>query len=257
MKVVLIGAGNLGFHLGQKLYAVGFDVLQVYSRKIANANNLADRIGAKAISSLHKISSEAELYIIAVQDNAIKEVAFQLAKFSLNDKLIVHTSGATHSDDLREAGLNRYGVFYPLQTFSKSKTPDFETIPFCLFANNISDLKLLKQIASKISNSIFEISDEQRATLHVAAVFVNNFSNHLYHVAEQLLNTKELGLDLLLPLIQETVDKIKVASPHEMQTGPAIRMDDKTIQEHLIMLENYPSYQQLYQLLTKSIQESR
>ena len=256
MKIVLIGAGNVGYHLGRELHRTGEKVVQVFSRKRYKANKLAKLIGAKATTSLDRIDENADLYILAVHDDAIFDVAKKLAAKKCREKLIVHTSGFTPKTIFGNIGLSRFGVFYPLQTFSISKEPDFEKIPFCLDANNKKDIVLLKNLARKISKKIFLINDEQRATIHIAAVFVCNFANHLYHIADDILKKKNIPMDILLPLIEETVDKIKTNAPADMQTGPAIRGDKKTIKKHIEKLESNPNYKKIYEQLTKSIQAS-
>ncbi len=255
MKVVIIGAGNVGYHLGIKLHQVGVEIVQVFSRKYQKASRLALEVGSKPVSNLADISKEADLYLIAVHDSAIREVATRLATLGVSGKLIAHTSGATSIQVFENAGFSRFGVFYPLQTFSTSRIPDFDKIPFCIDANNPDDLSVLINLASKVSSNVNKINDQQRTLLHVAAVFVNNFPNHLFHIGDKLLEQGGMDMDLLLPLIQETVDKIENNKPNKMQTGPALRKDDSTINQHLKMLEKYPDYQELYRLLTHSIQK--
>ncbi len=257
MKIVIIGAGNVGYHLGIKLHQVGEEVVQVFSRKHQKASKLAQEINTVPISSLAQISQEADLYILSVHDSAIKEVAAQLPVQGVSGKLIAHTSGSTPISIFEGTGISRYGVFYPLQTFSISKKPDFNNIPFCIDANNSDDLNLLIKLASRISQNVNKINDRQRAMLHIAAVFVNNFSNHLFHIGNHLLEQEGMDMDLLLPLIQETVNKIKNNKPKNMQTGPALRNDESTLDKHLEMLEKYPGYQKIYRLLTKSIQREQ
>ncbi len=256
MKIVLIGAGNVGYHLGRKLHRVGEAIIQVFSRKLYKAKNLASQINAQYTSSLNRILKNADLYILAVHDDAIRDIAINLFKNGIDDKLIVHTSGATPTTIFENVGLSRFGVFYPLQTFSISKEPVFEKIPFCIDANTNSDIEFLRKLAQKISPNVHYIDNQQRSLIHVAAVFVNNFSNHLFHIADEILKNENLSLEILLPLIEETVNKIKTNSPSKMQTGPAKRGDEATIKNHLELLESNPKYQKIYELLTASIQES-
>lgn len=260
MKIVLIGAGNVATHLGRKLVEVGHEVGQIFSRDLQKAKLLGELLAAAQVTSdLDEITNQADLYIIAVHDDAIGEVAGHLAKIGLDGKLIVHTSGATPMQVFAEAapGLNHVGVFYPLQTFSKIRQPNFQQIPICVDAQMPEDLMLLQHLGNQLSDQVYHINDEQRATLHLAAVFVNNFTNHLFAIGENILKEGNLSFQLLLPLIRETVGKLEDGSPAAMQTGPAIRYDVETIRRHLLQLEGQPGLQEIYQLLTKSIQQTQ
>ena len=181
LDIILIGAGNVGQHLGLALHEAGLQIRQVFSRSLEKAEALCLKTGAEAINALNLVRSNAHLYILAVPDKAIHEVAQALSQHLAPSRLMVHCSGATPSTDLANAA-TRYGVFYPLQTFSAGQKPDFQAIPFCIYANEASDQKLLEALARRLSPKVFLVDDEQRAVLHVAAVFVNNFSNHLFQI---------------------------------------------------------------------------
>ena len=251
-KIVLIGAGNLAFHLGQCLHQAGIEVIQVYSRKITKARKLSKLIQSTAINRLEQLSPEGDLYILAVSDTAIGEVAQRIAAVIPSDKLVVHTSGATPSTVLKN-DFKRYGIFYPLQSFSISRKVDFQQLPICIDAYRKRDQKILTKLAKRISSNVHFITDEQRAILHVAAVFVNNFSNHLFNIGAQISQQEGLDFDLLKPLILETVAKIQDSAPEKMQTGPAIRGDQLTLKRHLEYLEKFPQYAAIYQLMSHSI----
>lgn len=253
LKIVLLGAGNVGFHLGKKLNEVGLDIEQVYSRKISKAKRLAKKIKCEAIQNMKDISTEADLYILAVPDSAIEKVAADLSKKVSNSKLVVHTSGATPSTVLKPY-FKSYGIFYPLQTFSLAREIDFENIPICVYSNLKKHRTLLEKLGNRISQNIHQINDRERAILHVAAVFVNNFSNNLFTIGEKITSTEHLPFEILKPLIKETVEKITHQSPSDMQTGPAIRGDQITIQLHLKYLEkNFPEFIEVYQTMTRNI----
>lgn len=252
-SITLIGAGNIGFHLGKHLFKKGFRIHQVFSRDWQKAHNLASNVQAEAIQDLKFITPEADLYILAVHDDAIAEVAAQL---EIKDKLVVHTSGATPSTVL-EPYFERYGIFYPLQTFSITKSVDFQRIPICIYAKKAADLDKLEEVARLISPSVHHIDDEQRKILHVAAVFVNNFANYIFHVGYDIVEKADISFDLLRPLIKETAAKIQANAPATMQTGPAIRNDQATIDQHLQYLELYPDYKLLYEIFTQNIQEKK
>lgn len=255
MKVTLIGAGNVGHHLAIKLHDLGLQIHQVFSRKRSNARRLAERVMALPCHELDELSSAADLFIIAVKDDAILSVIRKLPAKIKKEKLVVHTSGGTPTQPMG-AYLQHFGSFYPLQTFSITKEPDWQTIPFCIDGNSKKSIHILENLASKITSKTYLIDDRQRAVLHVAAVFVNNFTNHLLSIGAQILEEEQLPFDILQPLIQETVMKLQSGSPKEMQTGPAIRNDEKTLTLHLNYLEKHPSFKKLYEDLTASIQQS-
>ncbi len=249
-RIALIGAGRVGGHLGRRLHLAGWPIVQVYSRSPDKAKTLAAQLGAGYTGDLNAITGDADLYIIAVSDDAIGAVAGALRLPP--DKLVVHTSGATPSDELHTR-FARYGVFYPLQTFSADREPDFSTIPICLFAADTAGYDLLERLARSLGSPFYAVDDRQRFVLHVAAVFVNNFTNYLYQVGEDIVHSEQLSFDLLRPLILETAQKIQSASPAAMQTGPAIRGDVATVERHLAYLASRPEYAELYRMLTKGI----
>lgn len=250
-KIVIIGAGNVATQLGLALKKSKHTIIQVYSKHKSSASNLAKSLNCDYTNYSDKINLSADIYIIAVNDDAIAEVVKQLR---LADKIVVHTSGSVEMNILKSSSKN-YGVFYPLQTFSKNNKVDFSTIPICLEANNTATLKTLQSIAKSISNNVQIINSEQRKTIHLAAVFACNFTNHLYTISSTILESANLSFDILKPLIEETAKKIKNTSPVETQTGPAVRDDKKTINNHLKMLSDNKEYQQLYKIISKSISD--
>lgn len=249
LHIVFIGAGNVATQLALALKKSNHTIVQVYSRQLQNAQRLAQRLKCTAISDLHSIVKSADLYIISVKDDAIVEVATRL---KLKSKLVVHTSGSVDMKVLQPVSKN-YGVFYPLQTFSKTSRVRFKTIPVCVEANSASSLNTLILLGHSISDNVQKIDSEQRRTIHLAAVIACNFTNHMYAIAEQILNKNKMSLDILKPLIQETTNKIKTHSPAEMQTGPAIRDDKKTMEKQLQLLTGNVDYQKMYTLISKSI----
>ena len=251
IKISIIGAGNVATHLGQRFFECEIEVVNVFSRSFLKAKKLAQKIKAIPICQLSELSEAADILIIAVKDGAINEVAEQIL---LKNKLVVHTSGATESI-VFEKHFERYGIFYPLQTFSVGQPVDFGTLPICVDANTNQDIALLENLGQLICPNIYKIDDKERAILHVCAVMVNNFTNHLYTIANDILDQESISMNILKPLIQETVNKIQENPPKEMQTGPAIRNDIQTIEKHLNFLKKYPNYQSIYKKLSNSIQE--
>ncbi len=246
IRVSLIGSGNVAHHLIQAFQAsTSVELVQVYARRkeAVSAIIAKDKITSD-ISSL----KEADVYIISVSDDAIASVSTQLP---FSNKLVVHTSGTSPMTVLSDK--NRRGVFYPLQTFSKTKALDFRQVPMCLESEQPQDLALLKQLASLISDKVFEIDSEKRKALHVAAVYVSNFVNHLYGIGEEICVENQIPFEVLKPLIKEVADKINYLSPQQAQTGPAKRADMKTIEAHLEFLKDDFEKKEIYQLLNQSI----
>lgn len=254
MKVTIIGSGNVGHHLGHRFKEKGVDILEVFSRRKSNAAKLAKSLGCHAEHDLRKINATADLYIIAVKDGVIGNVAEVLSNNAgMKNKLVVHTSGATPSTLLKPFFKN-YGIFYPLQSFSISKEVDFDHIPICIDSSRKSNRVKLLALAKKISLKTYEVNDKQRSVLHVAAVFVNNFSNYLYQIGQEICDQEKVDFDILKPLILETAKKIQDNDPKAMQTGPAIRGDQETIDRHLAFLKTFPEWAELYHTMTKMIQ---
>ncbi|KAF2506691.1 DUF2520 domain-containing protein [Flavobacterium zhairuonense] len=249
IRLSIIGSGNVAQHL-IKAFAKSeaIEIVQLFSRKKEALLSLIDE--DKIATDLAQLTKPADLYVIAVSDNAISEVSQQLP---FQNKLVVHTSGAAPLNSLHSK--NRRGVFYPLQSFSKNKALDFSVIPMCLEAENISDFELLEQTAKAISNAVFAINSEQRKALHVAAVFVNNFTNHLYQIGQEICDENKVPFEVLKPLIQETAEKINILDPIDAQTGPAKRNDTNTIEAHLAFLTN-ENQKNIYKILTQSIQNN-
>lgn len=243
ITVVLIGNGNVGTHLAKALLtAKNIKLEQVYNRNRSKIAYLQNKV---AITNNIETLKKADVYIISVSDNAIKTVAKQL---NVGDGLVVHTSGATPINVLPQA--NR-GSFYPLQTFSRAKQVDFFKIPICIEANTPQNEKKIEALAQSLSSNVLKINSEQRKILHVSAVFVCNFVNHMYYIGQQLCKEHQLPFKTLQPLIQETCEKINTLAPFEAQTGPAMRNDTQTIKKHLQLLTE--NQKEIYKLLTKSI----
>ncbi|MGV3508857.1 MAG: Rossmann-like and DUF2520 domain-containing protein [Sphingobacteriaceae bacterium] len=245
MKIALLGSGNVATHLGKALKNAGNTIVQVWSRNLAHAKELATNLDSSFTSSLSELTTEAEIYILSVSDDAIAEVA---SSFPYQDKLLVHTSGTTGIDI---PGIS--GVFYPVQTFSKQKAVDFSVIPIAIEGKEEKISKLLTELANSVSRKVFSLTSEQRKVLHVAAVFACNFSNHLYAIADDILTRNNLTFDLIRPLIAETEEKVQSDLPSNVQTGPAVRQDQLTLAKHVEFLENNAELKEIYQTLSQSI----
>ncbi|SFU56532.1 Predicted oxidoreductase, contains short-chain dehydrogenase (SDR) and DUF2520 domains [Pustulibacterium marinum] len=245
ISVSIIGAGNVAFHLSKAFYqSESIHLHQIYSRSPLTEHY--KNIQVPICHSLEELK-EADVYIISVSDDAVIDIASQLP---FEKKLVVHTTGSVSLQDLPSK--NRRGVFYPLQTFSKNKKVALSKVPFCLEADEENDLETLKSLATAISHSVYEIDSEQRKTIHLAAVFVSNFVNHIYHITKDISDQKNIPFQIFQPLMEETLDKLQYLSPLEAQTGPARRNDQQTIDKHLSLLDN-ETYKNLYQQFTTSI----
>ena len=248
IRITIIGSGNVAQHLIKAFSASNLvEIVQVFSRK---KEALISIIDSEKIVTEFSALKETDLCIISVSDTAISEVS-KLLPFK--NQLVVHTSGTTSIDILDSK--NRKGVFYPLQTFSKSKEVDFSIIPICLESENQEDYTILETTAKCISKAVFAISSEQRKALHVAAVFVNNFTNHLYQLGKEICDEHQVPFEVLKPLIQETADKIKTLDPIDAQTGPAKRRDSVTTNAHLEFITD-ENQKNIYKILTQSIQDN-
>lgn len=249
-SVVIIGAGNLATQLALALAEKGIRIQQVYSHTAKSAKELANKVSTDFTNNLSQLVTDADLYIIAVKDSTILTV---LENLELDEnRLIVHTAGSIPMNILEGFSLN-YGVFYPLQTFSKSRKINFSDIPICIEANHPGNFLKLEKLGEKLSTSVNQINSEERKTLHLSAVFVNNFVNHLYAIGADILQDKKLDINLLKPLIRETAEKIETLHPLEAQTGPAKRNDRNIINQHLKMLQDHPEFRKIYSFVTESI----
>ena len=253
MKVVLIGSGNVATHIAFALKTAGITVVQVWSKQIHHAKVLADQIQSDAIANLFEIDKEADFCIVSIKDDAISETIKALAGFK---GVIVHTSGSVNLT-VFGSDFEKYGVLYPLQTFSINKEVDFSKVPICIEANAAEVLKSIRQLAEKLSANVVEVSSEKRKILHLAAVFACNFTNHLYVLSSNLLAEHDLKFDMIRPLILETAAKVQNASPSDVQTGPAIRNDEQTINKHEELLLKQPQLLTIYQTLSESIKKTK
>ena len=249
--IVLIGAGNVATHLGIAFKNAGLEIAQIYSRTEASASSLGKLLDAPFVTCTENIIEKADIYIVSVKDDALSTLIPDIVK-DREEALFVHTAGSVPMD-IWKGYASRHGVLYPMQTFSKERKIDFNTVSFFVEANNISDLQALKSMASLLSPKVYETSTEQRSYLHAAAVFACNFTNHMYALSARLLQEHGLPFDAMLPLIDETARKVHELSPHQAQTGPAIRRDTKVMDKHLTMLANEPKIKELYQMISNSI----
>jgi predicted short-subunit dehydrogenase-like oxidoreductase (DUF2520 family) len=248
-KIALAGSGNIAWHLANALKLQGYQITGIWSRNFSNALELAENYGSMACTDISDLAENADLIIIAVADKAIEEVANAIREF---DGIVVHTAGSVSIDALKDSFQN-YGVFYPLQTFSKGTPVNIHEVPFFLESSSDEVNKAIKQVALSLSTKVYEADSHQRMLLHVTAVFAANYSNFMYTISNEVLNGSGLPQEVLHPLILETARKATSGNPMKMQTGPARRNDTTTIEKHLEILASLPEYAELYRLLANLI----
>ena len=249
MRICLIGAGNLATQLGTALSEKSHQIVQVWSRTSNSAAQLALKLNSPFTTDVDSITTNTDIYIISIKD---QEISNLLARHHWGNRLVVHTSGSTPMDIMAPYCAN-FGVFYPFQTFTRSKKVDFGQVPFCIEANTPQNLEVLNQLALSLSRNIRHLDSLQRQQIHLAAVFSCNFVNHFYAVGKELLQEKGIDFELLKPLILETAQKALEQAPETAQTGPAIRNDKATMEKHLGMLAGHPDLKDLYAQISQRI----
>lgn len=252
-NIVLLGSGNLAWHLGHQFKNSGLNVLQIYSRNSLTGESLAGELGVAFTNSHNDILKNADLHVIAVSDDSIANVLEQMI---FSNQFVVHTAGSVSLDVFSEHVLN-CGVLYPLQTFTKSKPVNFKRIPFLIEANDEDNLAKLHHLAHKMSSCIYHVNSEKRLKVHLAAVIASNFSNFFFKQAENILQQQDLSFDILEPLLRETLDKALELSPALAQTGPAVRGNKLVIEKHLTLLNDQPEIQELYRMVSESIRREK
>lgn len=245
MQIVIIGSGNVAYHMAKAFTGKGISIAQIFGRNEKELSKISEEL--KVPYSTGQLA-DADLYIICVSDNSVEEVSRGIVK---NDVLVAHTSGSLPKEAL--AGEYRKASFYPLQTFSKSKELEYEKIPFFIETENEEDKKILFKLASSISKNVMESNHEKRKYIHLTAVFACNFVNHLFSRAKEISDSQEIPFDYFLPLIEETVQKIHEIEPKMAQTGPAVRNDVRVLQLHEQLLKDESL--EIYKTMNHSIQE--
>lgn len=255
LTIAFVGAGNLATHLAKALHSAGHHIRSVCSPSGISASDLADQMGSACtcISKLEDLP-QVDLYILAVPDDTLPSIITQWPRHCQSG-VVVHTSGSVSITELSPLKQN-YGVFYPLQTFSKHRPLDFSVIPCFIEADSEDTTQKLVTLAQTISKSVRRLDSRGRLQLHLSAVFACNFVNHLYDFSSRLLKTKGIASEWLHPLIHETAMKALTLSPHDAQTGPALRGDKSVMDKHLSLLSDMPDWQKVYELLSKSIYQT-
>lgn len=268
MRIIFIGAGNLATNLALAICRnTSHKIIQVFSNTIQSAEELAKKINdiqyaeaqpngicTRATNNIDDIDMEADLFIISIKDSALQSVVNRLCT-GTRTGLFVHTAGSI-SMNIFEGHTARFGVFYPMQTFSKQKIADFSKISTFVEANNDSDLQLLLSLGEEICGNTYELSSEARKRLHLAAVFACNFANHCFALSAEILEEQGVPFNVMLPLIDETTLKVHSLHPKDAQTGPAVRFDENVIEMQSRMLAHKPAARQIYDLMSSSIHET-
>ncbi|NIF05834.1 DUF2520 domain-containing protein [Chryseobacterium sp. Tr-659] len=245
MQIVIIGSGNVAYHMAKAFTLKNIPPAQIFGRNEKELSKISEELNVPYSTGQLE---DADLYVICVSDNSVEEVSKIITK---KDCLVAHTSGSLPKEIL--AGEYRKASFYPLQTFSRSKELEYEKIPFFIETENENDKKILFEIASRISENVMESNHEKRKYIHLTAVFACNFVNHLFSRAKEISDSQEIPFDYFLPLIDETVQKIHEIEPQLAQTGPAVRNDVRVLQLHEKLLKDESL--EIYKTINHSIQK--
>lgn len=252
-KIALIGTGNLAWHLAKAFEDTPHKIVKIWGRNPQKVQCFTQTFNIKPQTSLNFQKEAVDIILLAVTDSALGEIIPQIL---LNEKqILAHTSGSTSIEIFQNyPKVVNYGVFYPLQTFSKNCILRFHEVPICIEANSVWVENQLFSLAEALSLKVYKITSQQRLYIHLAAVFANNFVNHLLGIAQEILNKENIPFELLSPLIQETIRKaLESENIHTIQTGPARRNDSNTLEKHLQLLQNFPNLQHIYRVISQSI----
>ncbi len=254
MRIVCIGAGRLASSLVPALAAAGHEMVQIYSRTLESARMLAERVGARATDRLETVETAVDVLLFSVTDAALPSLIDTLRP-GREQMVFLHTAGSVSMNVFGPHP--HHGVFYPMQTFTKGRQVDFRKVSFFLEGNDDVSLEVERKLASSLSDHVYELSSDERRYLHLAAVFACNFANHSYTLAARILQKHGLPFDVMLPLIEETTEKVHHLAPHEAQTGPAVRGDADVMRAQEMLLADDPLTAEIYRLMSQSIREAR
>jgi len=249
--ITILGTGNLATILGSALKQKGCHIVQVYGRTPRKAAELASQLGAQPVVNLDELDAAADIYIICVSDSAVGELALRLPRVG---GVVVHCAGSIGIDVLQRSHA-RTAVLYPLQTFTATRQVDLSTTPFLVEASDDATLAEVRGVASMLSNSCTEVDSGRRLKIHLAAVFANNFTNHMAAIAGEILEREGLDFELLRPIMAETFNKMLAGTPVAAQTGPARRNDRNVMDKHIELLTCSPKWRLIYELVSQSIHE--
>ena len=248
-NAVIAGTGNVGTHLARALTEKGIRIVQLYNRTPDHGLELSSETGATVESDISKITADADLYIFSVNDSSLPSLS---RAFPHKNSFVVHTSGSVPMS-LFAGEYSKFGVFYPLQTFSEEVEMEYQGIPICIEADSTGSLEELENLALKVTGNCYKATSEQRARIHLAAVFACNFTNYMYTLADKIVSEAGISFPLLRPLIAETARKVLYELPKDVQTGPAARNDREIIEKHLSLLKDSEKHKEIYRVLSSGI----
>ncbi|WP_297337501.1 Rossmann-like and DUF2520 domain-containing protein [Algoriphagus sp.] len=254
-RIAIIGAGNVAWHLAPALEEAGHEITEVYARTLKGAEEVTKRLYATEPKlDLDFAESRAEIFILAIKDDAVAEVADSI--ILPEESILVHTSGTLPLDILSYSSASFTGIFYPLQSFTAGQKMDLSEVPFLIESADQEILQKLKKLAKSISNQCYQVRSKDRKAIHVAAVFASNFSNHMIRISEEIMRRQGLDFEMMKPLIIETISKSLQIGAKKAQTGPAIREDFETLEDHFRFLNFNPELAEIYRLISQDIIDS-
>lgn len=251
-NIAIIGAGNVAWHLAPVLEDAGHTITEVYARTLKSAEKVVERVyEAIPKDDLDFSESKAQLFILAIRDTAIPEVSDEI--ILPDGAILIHTAGSVDLDILNCSSASYTGVFYPLQSFTVGKKVDWEELPILVESEDEEILQKLKKLAKSLTNQVYTVRSKDRKGLHVAAVFASNFSNHMIRISEEIMRRQGLDFEMLKPLIIETISKSLQIGAKNAQTGPAIREDYETMEEHHQFLNFNVQIAEIYRIISQDI----
>lgn len=254
-KIAILGAGNVAWHLAPALEDAGHEITEVYARDLEKAREITERVySAEPKGDLDFSESKAQIFILAVKDSAISELADQV--ILPEESILVHTSGAMPLEILGYSSASYTGIFYPLQSFTKGKKMEMDEVPFLVESEDEATLQKLKKLAKSLSPLVYQVRSKDRKAIHVAAVFASNFTNHMIRIAEEIIRRQGLDFEMLKPLIIETISKSLQIGAKKAQTGPAIREDYETLEDHHRFLSYNEQVAEIYRMISQDIIDS-
>ena len=256
-RVVIVGAGKVATHLTPALVKAGYQVTQIWSRTEASARQLAEPLGIPYTDNIGAIDTDADAYILSVVDEALPEVAKRVVARVGAAPLYLHTAGSVSMELWKHCGASNYGILYPLQTFSKEREVDMRDVSLFVEASDEKTASGVEALARSLSEKVFYADSKCRARLHVAAVFACNFTNAMYDMAYRLLDEENIPFDVLFPLIDETASKVHTLTPHNAQTGPAVRGDEAVMKSHMDVLADDDGLREIYERISNYIIRNR
>lgn len=251
-KPVIVGSGNVGFHVGQRLHQAGYPIQQVFSLTPLHGKSLAEKVDSTYTNDVAQIVSDADVYIVCVTDDAMESVIDAL---NIKSKIVLHTAGSVPKNISKRTDIHQ-GVLYPLQSFNRKAEVSWENVPVFIDGDNDEVVSVATELGNALTGNTKRANDEQRLRVHIAAVFANNFSNHCLAIGQKLLEETGYDFDVLKPLVETTFKRLQRSNPSDVQTGPSKRGDAKTVDKHLNALVKHPDWKELYRYLSDDIRNA-